>query len=270
VPRWLTEVAVLGAAEGVYKYGRRLANGQTGAAFHHAHQVWSFERAVRLPSEQDLQGLLLHSTTVVRAADWIYATAHFPAMLIFLAYMFFARPAHYLWIRRAIVVQTLLALVGHLFYPLAPPRMLSGTGLVDTGRVYGPAAYGTPDPHSMANQYAAMPSLHVGWALAIAVGLIAAHRTRWRWLWLLWPATILTVVVGTANHYWLDGIVGSLLLGVGLAVVPRPERSARDDRRTGRGETRTEPAAGTGAAKKAANGTGGGEKAANGSPVTPR
>jgi hypothetical protein len=282
-PRWLTEVALLGTVEGVYKYGRRLANGRTTAAFHHAHQVWSLERAARLPSERDLQSLLLHSTTLIRAADWIYATAHFPAMLIFLAYMFLARPAHYLWIRRAITVQTLLALAGHLLFPLAPPRMLTGTGLVDTGRVYGPAVYGTPDPHSMANQYAAMPSLHVGWALAIAVGLIAAHRTRWRWLWLLWPATILTVVVGTANHYWLDGIAGSLLLAVGVAVVPRPVRAAGPGhtgrpgragraaprvRGTGREGARAGSVAAAGAASGAAPRRGTGDAETRAEPVT--
>ena len=60
----------------------------------------------------------------------------------------------------------------------------------------------------MSNEYAAMPSLHVGWALLIAIVLIAGCRTRWRWLWLLHPVATVFVVVSTANHYWLDGVAG--------------------------------------------------------------
>ena len=118
------------------------------------------------------------------------------------------------------------ALVLHLLFPLAPPRMLAAAGLVDTGQVYGPTVYGdTPATDSMANQFAAMPSLHFGWALMVAVGLIVATRSRWRWLWLLHPLVTLLVIVGTANHYWLDAIVVSALLAVALAAL-RLERTA--------------------------------------------
>lgn len=222
LPRLLPELVLLVAVNAVYKYGRRVANGRTDEAYRHADGVWSFERGVHLPSERSVQDLMLHSETLVHTANYLYATVHFPAMIIFLGWMFARKRAHYLWIRRAIVIQTMLALVGHLLFPLAPPRLLHGDGMVDTAAVYGPAVYGKPDTDSMANQFAAMPSLHVGWALAIAVGLIAAYRSRWRWLWLLHPLVTMLVVVGTANHYWLDCLVGSALLGVALAVIPGP------------------------------------------------
>jgi hypothetical protein len=222
LPQLLPELVLLIAVNALYKYGRKVANGHTGAAYHHAGTVWSFERRVRLPSERSVQRLLLHSETVIHTANYLYATVHFPAMVIFLGWMFVTKRAHYLWIRRAIVIQTLLALLGHLSFPLAPPRMLHGDGMIDTASVYGPAVYGEPDGDSMANQFAAMPSLHVGWALAIAVGLIGAYRSRWRWLWLLHPLVTMLVVVGTANHYWLDCIAGSALLGLALAVIPGP------------------------------------------------
>jgi len=223
LPRLLPELVLLLSVNAVYKYGRKVANGQTEAAYHHADGVWTFERALHFPSERTLQRLMLHWDWVVHLADYLYATVHFPAMVVFLGYMFARHRAHYLWIRRAIVIQTLLALLGHYFFPLAPPRLSSGTGMVDTASVYGPAVYGKPDGDSMANQFAAMPSLHVGWALAIAIGLIAATRSRYRWLWLLHPLVTLLVVVGTANHYWLDGMVGSLLLLLALAVIPGPD-----------------------------------------------
>ena len=90
--------------------------------------------------------------------------------------------------------------------------------IVDTGKLLGPAVYGPPSTDTLSNQYAAMPSLHVGWALAVAIALVGATRGRWRWLWLAHPVVTLLVVVVTGNHYWLDAIVATALLGVVLAV----------------------------------------------------
>ncbi|MFZ4267277.1 phosphatase PAP2 family protein [Streptomyces arboris] len=211
-----------------YKFGRRAANGHVEEAFRNAGNVWDLERALHLPGEGAVQGVLLHSQTLIHAANTYYATVHFPATVLFLVWLYWRRPLHYLWSRRILAVLTGGALVLHLLFPLAPPRMLPAAGLVDTGQVYGPTVYGaTPATDTMANQFAAMPSLHVGWAVMVAVGLIVATRSRWRWLWLLHPAITLLVVVGTANHYWLDAIVVVALLAVALAALRLP-RAARD------------------------------------------
>ncbi|MFF5690200.1 MULTISPECIES: phosphatase PAP2 family protein [Streptomyces albidoflavus group] len=204
----------------VYKCGRLLAAGETATAFHHADGVWHAERALGLPDEATVQSLLLHSDTLVRIANTYYATVHFPATALFLVWLYRRRPRHYLWSRRVLAVLTGAALVLHLLVPLAPPRMLEAAGLVDTGQVYGPTVYGAaPEADPLANQFAAMPSLHFGWALMVAVGLIVATRSRWRYLWLLHPALTLLVVVGTANHYWLDALAAAGLLAAALACV---------------------------------------------------
>jgi hypothetical protein len=118
-------------------------------------------------------------------------------------------------VRRAIIAMTAVALLGHILFPLAPPRMLTQYGFVDTAQLYGPNVYGgDPNAQSLINQYAAMPSLHVGWAMLVAAGLIAAFKTKWRWLWLLHPTITSMAVVGTANHYWIDGIIACLVLAV--------------------------------------------------------
>ncbi|QTA36096.1 phosphatase PAP2 family protein [Streptomyces sp. CA-256286] len=211
-----------------YKFGRRAANGHVEEAFRNAGNVWDLERALRLPGEGAVQGVLLHSQTLTHAANTYYATVHFPATVLFLVWLYWRRPLHYLWSRRILAVLTGGALVLHLLFPLAPPRMLPAAALVDTGQVYGPTVYGaTPATDTMANQFAAMPSLHVGWAVMVAVGLIVATRSRWRWLWLLHPAITLLVVVGTANHYWLDAIVVVALLAVAFAGLRLP-RAARN------------------------------------------
>ncbi|MFF5425174.1 MULTISPECIES: phosphatase PAP2 family protein [unclassified Streptomyces] len=224
-PPLLRELILVTSLFLVYKLGRLFANGHEARAFRNADRVWDAERALRLPGEGAVQTLLLHGEPLVKAANTYYALVHFPATLAFLVWLYWRRPAHYLWSRRVLALLTAAALALHLTVPLAPPRLLAATGLVDTARVYGPSVYGaTPEADSMANQFAAMPSLHFGWALMVAIGLIAATRSPWRLLWLAHPALTLLVIVGTANHYWLDALAATALLGLALALVRAPGR----------------------------------------------
>ncbi|MCL6735689.1 phosphatase PAP2 family protein [Streptomyces neyagawaensis] len=216
----------------LYKFGRTLTSGHTAEAFRDADRVWEWERALLLPGEGAVQSALLHGDTLVHLANVYYATVHFPATAAFLVWLYLRRPAHYVWACRVLAAVTTAALLLHLAFPLAPPRMLEAAGLVDTGQVYGPTVYSAvPATDSLANQFAAMPSLHFGWALMVAIGLIAATRSRWRALWLLHPLVTLLVIVGTANHYWLDAIVAGGLLGVALAFIRVPRRTATTARR---------------------------------------
>ncbi|MFJ3906004.1 phosphatase PAP2 family protein [Streptomyces sp. NPDC090025] len=227
-PPLVRELLLVTALFLVYKFGRLFANGHETRAFRNADRVWDLERALHLPGEGTVQQLLMHGEALIKVANTYYAAVHFPATLAFLAWLYWRRPAHYLWSRRVLALLTGTALALHLLIPLAPPRMLAASGLIDTARVYGPSVYGaTPETDSMANQFAAMPSLHFGWALMVAIGLIAATRSRGRWLWLLHPLLTLVVIVGTANHYWLDALVATGLLGIALYVVPAPGRSER-------------------------------------------
>ncbi|MGW7519919.1 phosphatase PAP2 family protein [Streptomyces sp. NPDC054796] len=207
----------------VYKFGRQAANGHEARAFRNADRVWGAERAAHLPGEGIVQHVLLHSETLIHLANTYYAAVHFPSTVLFLCWLYWRRPAHYLRSRRVLATVTGAALALHLLMPLAPPRMLTAAGLVDTAQVYGPSVYGAvPESDSMANQFAAMPSLHFGWAVAVAAGLITATRTRWRWLWLLHPLATLLVVVGTANHYWLDTIAATVLLALAATLIRLP------------------------------------------------
>ncbi|MGW7102820.1 phosphatase PAP2 family protein [Streptomyces sp. NPDC054838] len=221
--RLLRELLLVAGLFTVYKAGRTLSTGRTDEAFRNAARIWDAERALHLPGEGAVQRLLLHGDALVQTANGYYAAVHFPATALFLGWLYVRRPGHYLWTRRVLAVLTGAALALHLAFPLAPPRMLDAAGLVDTGQVYGPTVYrAAPATDTLANQFAAMPSLHFGWALMVALGMIAATRSRWRYLWLLHPLVTLLVVVGTANHYWLDAIVATVLLGAALLLLPRP------------------------------------------------
>jgi hypothetical protein len=103
------------------------------------------------------------------------------------------------------------------FIPVAPPRLLPGTGLVDTAVKYGQSVYSWHGGFD-ADELSAMPSVHVGWALIVAFAVITVSRSRWRWLAAGYPVLTLLVVVVTANHFWLDGIVAGLLVAIALAV----------------------------------------------------
>uniref|UniRef100_A0AAU2K1F6 Phosphatase PAP2 family protein n=1 Tax=Streptomyces sp. NBC_00049 TaxID=2903617 RepID=A0AAU2K1F6_9ACTN len=225
--RLIRELLLVAGFFTVYKAGRMLSTGRTEDAFHNARWILDAERALQLPGEAAVQSLLLHGEALVRTANGYYAAVHFPATVLFLGWLYVRRPGHYLWARRVLAVVTGAALVLHLAFPLAPPRMLGDPHLVDTGQLYGPTVYGAaPADDTLANQFAAMPSLHFGWALMLALGMIAATSSRWRPLWLLHPLVTLLVVVGTANHYWLDAIVATVLLGAALLVIPRPRATA--------------------------------------------
>ena len=218
VRRMAVEITVITVVFVAYNLVRLLAASDVTGAFSTAGRVWELERWMRLPSEQSLQSLTLDMPKLVEAANWYYIAFHFPVIVGTLLWLFFRRPAGYTWCRNALMASGVVALVLYMLVPVAPPRLMPDLGFVDTGLRYGQSVYG-PEAHgTLSNQFAAMPSLHVGWALIIAVVLIKTSRTRWRWLFALHPVLTLLVVVVTGNHYWLDGMVGMVLVSVALWV----------------------------------------------------
>ena len=212
VPEVALELAQILVAFLLYNVGRMLATHDLGRADAHAHGVLDAERWLRLPAEASLQAWALGHDWIIELANRYYVSVHFPLTIAVLVWLYRYRRPAYRWAKRALLAATGVALVFHVLLPVTPPRLLTSLGMVDTGHAGGMSIYQAPVLGSMSNEYAAMPSLHVGWALLIAIVLIAACRTRWRWLWLLHPLATLFVVVSTANHYWLDAIAGSVLV----------------------------------------------------------
>ena len=196
----------------VYRVGRLFGDMDATRGLRAGARVLDIERVLHLPREQSLQSLVLHVPDIVRAANVYYATMHFAVVIGVLLWLHHWRPEGYLLLRRTIVAATAAGLLVQLLAPVAPPRMLPG--FVDTGRLLGPSVYGAPADDHLSNQFAAMPSLHVGWALAVALVVISVGTSRWRWLAAAHPAATLFVVLVTANHYWLDALVGSALVVV--------------------------------------------------------
>lgn len=175
-----------------------------------ARWIWQFERDIRLPSEAWLQRLLLPHPLLVQFFNLYYDVLHFPVLIACMIWLFVWHRGDYGRWRTTLVVFTGLCLVVQLL-PVAPPRMLAMTGMVDTAVVYHQSVYGNVtgfDP----DQLSAMPSVHIGWAILVAIAVVSTVRSRWRWLAVAYPVMTTLAVVVTANHFWLDGIVAAAIL----------------------------------------------------------
>jgi hypothetical protein len=215
----LSEVAQLAALLLMYKLVRYWSRDQFTSAVDNAQHVIHLERRLRVPSEVDLTHISMHWPAFVRFLNRYYVIAHFAATGIFLVWMYVRRPAAYRVCRRILIWMTAIGLVLHVVYPLAPPRMFPEFGFIDTGRLFGPRAYGNQGLFDgVSNQIAAMPSLHFGWALLVGWGVIMFSKSRWRWLVAAHPVLTLLAIIVTANHYWLDAFVAMVIFTMCMSV----------------------------------------------------
>jgi len=186
-----------------------------GGALSRSRWIWRFERAIHLPSEAAIQRVFLPHPVIIQFFNLYYDTLHFTVLIACMIWLFARhREAYRRW-RTTLVAFTGISLLIQLI-PVAPPRMLASTGMVDTAVLYHQSVYSNAagfDP----DQLSAMPSVHVGWAILVAVAVITTLRSRWRWLAVLYPCLTTLAVIVTANHFWLDGIVAAAILAAVLA-----------------------------------------------------
>lgn len=213
------EIGLVFGLLSLYRLGRYLSRDQVGAAFDHAHDILRLEAHMGLGIEADVQRLVLEHQWLTSLFNQYYARAHFPVTIVFLVVTYLRAPQLYRHMRYLFVVVTGLGLAMHVLYPLAPPRMMPG--FVDTIARYGPAIYNRSDVSSVANQYAAMPSMHFAWAALVAYGIIQGGRQRRRWVAVVHPVMTLIAIVATANHYWLDAAVAGVLMVLALILANR-------------------------------------------------
>jgi hypothetical protein len=206
------EVAFVCALFALWQLANRLTRGHTTGGLDRGRDIWNFERAIHLPNERSVQDLIIGHPTIVRAANYYYDTMHLTLMVVFLVWLWLRHRDRYPFFRNMIVAFTGMSLLIQMV-AVAPPRLIGGTGLVDTAALYGQSVYAAIGS-GIADEYAAMPSIHVGWAVLISFAVVTASPSRWRWLAVLHGLVTIFVVVATANHYWMDGIVA-----IGLLVI---------------------------------------------------
>ncbi len=211
----MVEIAICGGLLMIYRTIRTFNRTDLGAAFANARDIVAFEQWLGLPFEDNLQRFLLDHPTLIKFLNHYYVWLHFPAAIALLLWLYFFHPARYRPIRNLMAFVTFTALVIHLVFPLAPPRMMSG--FVDTMRMWGPSIYPQNALEGAANQIAAMPSLHFAWAVIIAVAVVSALRSPWRWLIVIHPTLMTLAIIATANHWWIDAAAAGVLILMGLA-----------------------------------------------------
>jgi len=233
------EAAVIVALFALWQLAGSLATAGPDGAITRAGWIWHFERVIHLPSEAIVQRAFLPHPMVVQALNLYYAGLHFPVLIACLLWLFIWHRRQYRHVRTTLVMLTASCLLVQ-FLPVAPPRMLTGDGMVDTAVRYGQSVYGSVAGFN-ADQLSAMPSVHVAWALLIALAVVQVSRSRWRWFALAYPAGTVLAVTVTANHFWLDGMAAALLL-VLVLLVQRAGRVALAGLTAGRRASAAEPA----------------------------
>lgn len=240
-PRWWQEVAFILCSYWLYSIVRNGVPTRTIFAMDHAADVLAVERALGLDVERPINQWVAGVDWLAVASNYFYAIAHFTVTIGVLVWMYRRHPLSYRVMRTPLYVANLVALLGYWLYPLAPPRMLEG--YVDTIVVFETwGSWASADVAAASNQFAAMPSMHFGWALWCGVVIFQLARRPWvRALGVAYPVTVLFVIVGTANHFWLDAAGGVVVLAAG-ALIGFP-LAARVERRRARAESAAAAAA---------------------------
>ena len=224
--RWWRELSYVAAFYSVYTVIRNhgVVADAEAEAFRNAKQVIAAQRLLGIYHEETIQDLFLSWRPFISFWNVYYGSVHFLVTAAALVYLFRSVPGRYpLW-RNTLACTTGLALVGFALYPLMPPRLLPPEyGFVDTLRVVGGLwSFESAPMAKVSNQYAAMPSLHIAWAMWCLFVLVPVVRRPWaRSLLIAYPVLTLFAVVVTANHYFLDALGAALVLALGF-LMARP------------------------------------------------
>ncbi|KAF4405504.1 DUF2029 domain-containing protein [Streptomyces lycii] len=247
-PNLVLELLLIRVGYWVYSYIRSQAPDGRALAEGHGWQILDIEAALRIDIEHWFNQVVARTGWLEAGMNFYYTTFHFLVPLSLLGWMYLRRPVMYRWARTSLAVATLLALIGFWAYPLAPPRLMPGLGFIDTA--HGPQDLSNPDFGALtgiSNQYAAMPSLHVGWSLWCAVVVWRLAPAWWgKLLGVLYPVLTTAVIVGTANHYLLDAAGGAVVVAAGFGLRHVLAGRTAEDRAPGDHRAAGERAAGDG------------------------
>ena len=226
------QIAIVSLFDIAYELSRVVATGDRGAAFAHAHSVVDTERSLGIFRELSVQRFALHAPAIVLdVANWTYFNAQFTVTFAFLLWAYLRHTDRYTTIRNTVIAADAIGLIGYLGYPTAPPRMLPRLGFTDTLN-QAAVNHHSGAIASLANPYAAMPSLHTAYALIFGVsGVVLARRWWVRGMWALHPGLVVFSIIATANHFVLDAVAGAAVAALAgtltMVVLPRVTRTGR-------------------------------------------
>jgi PAP2 superfamily len=222
------QLLLFGGAYYLYRIVRGVVDGEVATAFSHARWIINLERGLHVFFEPSVQTWTMGKSWLIHAADFTYVNAHFVITTAFLVWLYFWRNEAFYFVRNMFMIAMGLALVLYVVFPTAPPRFLPEWGFTDTvGDFFGQGA--SHSASVLYNPYAAMPSMHVAFALMIGVTGVRLVKLRvGRVFWAIYPFFIAFVVIVTANHFWLDAAVGGVV-AAGAAYASAALARARPD-----------------------------------------
>jgi membrane-associated phospholipid phosphatase len=212
----LRQVSLFAAAYFAYMLVRGLADGSANAAFAHARDLIALERTLHLFIEPSVQAWASGSHFLMGLASWLYVNAQGSVTITALLYLYVRHNRNFYFVRNMFMIAMAIALVGYTVFPTAPPRFMPEWGFIDTVSDFTPVnvSHTSASMSSLFNPYAAVPSMHVAFALMIGSSLaLLVRRRAVRVLWLLYPLVMTFVIVVTANHFIVDALLGALTAG---------------------------------------------------------
>lgn len=223
--RGIIELAFLAALYVGYSASRLLASNDFQASRGRAVKILNFEETWRIAVEKPLNNFFARVDIVGLLGSFWYATTHYVVTVGVLMWLYRRNATQYVTARRALVVATVIGLTFYLLIPTAPPRLIDGA-YIDILNHHAQAGWWGADASAprglggLTNELAAMPSLHAGWALWVVLVCIRARvRKVFQHLAILYAVMTTIVIVGTANHWLLDAVVGWMVVGAGFALV---------------------------------------------------
>ncbi|MHB8463678.1 MAG: phosphatase PAP2 family protein [Acidimicrobiales bacterium] len=222
-PRWWTQVVLIIAVWCAYDAVNNLNPLRAATAFAHGVAIMHVETVMHLDPERWLNRWLGAHLVIGRWLGDYYDIAHFAVTIVVLVFVWWRHPRRYRRLRNALLGINLIGFVVFWAFPVAPPRMLTGLGFVDVVAVaHSLGAWSSGTLGSQANEFAAMPSLHVAWAVwcTFAVWAVRKDRTS-RTVAIGYAALTAVVVMATANHYFLDVVGGFAAAAAAIAFANR-------------------------------------------------
>ncbi len=231
---WWREIILVLVVDVVYESIRNVSSANPARAYANAERLIGWQKAIGLFHERQMQIWALNFTPAIVVANYFYGSVYIAATLFGLGFLYVRFPDDYSLWRTTLLIGTLLGLIGFATFPLMPPRLLDSMGgahygFVDTLVKYPTFwSFNSEGMKSISNQFAAMPSLHCGWAMWGTAVFYPRVRSWWaKSLAVLYPIVTITVVIITGNHYWLDAVGGAVIFLAGFAIARVVARAGR-------------------------------------------
>jgi hypothetical protein len=224
----LRQILLFCGAYWLYRLVRGQVDGRAAAAFENAQHIVNLEKALGLFVEPAVNSWAEANEWVADTASWLYVNSHFTITTVTLAFLYLRRNDRFYFVRNMFMVAMGIALVGYLVFPTAPPRFLPELGFSDSVAQF--TGVDTQSSNVLFNPFAAVPSMHVAFALMLGMSMASIVRHSWaRVLWSVYPMLVAFVVVATANHWWFDGFTGALTAAASAVVARELFARARPD-----------------------------------------